>query len=98
MPKLIRDKIPQIIEEDEGREAPVHIAEDDGEYFMRLKEKLVEEVGEFLKDPNPEEMADILEVLDAISALLKIDPETVLDVKENKVMEKGRFEKRVIIE
>jgi len=98
MPKLVRDNIPQIIEADEGREPKIRIAEDDQDYFERLREKLVEEVGEFLKEPNAEEMADILEVLDAFAEFLEIDPEVVLDIKENKVVEKGRFAKRIILE
>lgn len=56
--KLIRDKIPEIIAA-QGEQAITHVATPE-EYAMKLKEKLGEEVAEYLKDGNAEELADIL--------------------------------------
>lgn len=62
--KLVRDRIPEIIEQS-GKKAVTRIA-GDGEYRQYLREKLQEEVGEFMENGNPEELADILEVVFAL--------------------------------
>jgi predicted house-cleaning noncanonical NTP pyrophosphatase (MazG superfamily) len=59
--KLVRDKIPNIIEEND--EKPVYYVADDEEYRRRLNEKLKEEVDEYLESEDTEEIADILEVV-----------------------------------
>jgi predicted house-cleaning noncanonical NTP pyrophosphatase (MazG superfamily) len=96
MPKLIRDKIPELVEE-RGEDISVHLA-DEEEFVQALREKLVEEVGEFLQNPSPEEMADILEVMDAMCVLYDIDPVEVQDVKDYKFIERGGFEKKLILD
>ena len=68
------------------------------EYWQKLKEKLQEEVDEFLKDGNPEEIADILEVIDAICNYQKINKQELRAIKDKKAEERGRFEKRIILE
>lgn len=50
--KLIRDKIPEIIAA-KGGQAVTHVATDE-EYQAKLREKLTEEVQEYMKDLNPE--------------------------------------------
>ena len=69
--KLVRDKIPEMIGKS-GKKAVIYIA-DDKEYLEKLYEKLLEEIGEFKENPSPEELADILEVCDAIREYFKID-------------------------
>ena len=69
--KLVRDKIPEIIK-NHGKIPFTHIA-DNKEYWQKLKEKLKEEVDEFLKDGSEEELADILEVIYAICNLKNIN-------------------------
>ena len=64
--KLVRDDIPDIIEST-GKKCKYHTA-DPEEYYEKLKEKLLEEVQEFLLTPNVEELADIEEVIYSISA------------------------------
>lgn len=94
--KLVRDKIPEYIVS-KGEKAVMHIA-DDAEYWQKLKEKLQEEVGEFLIDESAGEIADILEVIDAICEYKKIDSLELARVKEKKTVEKGKFEKRIILD
>ncbi len=94
--KLVRDKIPEYIRSKGGK--PItHIA-DDEEYWQKLKEKLLEEIEEFKKDENSEEFADILEVIDAIADYENFSIEEVQKIKEKKAEERGRFQKRIILD
>ena len=56
--KLVRDKIPELIESD-GRKCVTHILSEK-EYIAALETKLDEEVEEYQVDKNLEEMADVL--------------------------------------
>jgi len=94
--KLVRDKIPEFIKS-KGGSAITHIA-DDAEYWRKLKEKLQEEVDEFVEAENIEEMADILEVIDAIFNYKKFDNQELEKVKEAKANERGRFNDKIILE
>jgi predicted house-cleaning noncanonical NTP pyrophosphatase (MazG superfamily) len=95
--KLVRDKIPEIITKRGG--VPVtRIAADDKEYWSKLKEKLAEEVEEFAQTEGWEEMADILEVMDAILDHMKIDKAKVMEIKAKKLEERGGFKDRIILE
>lgn len=94
--KLVRDNIPEHIKS--KGDAPVTHTADDAEYWQKLKEKLQEEVDEFQKAENVEELADILEVLDAICEYTQYDKDELVRIKEKKAEEKGRFEKRIILD
>lgn len=94
--KLVRDKIPEHIKS-KGVIPITHIA-DDKEYWQKLKEKLQEEVNEFLEAESPEEMADILEVLDAISNYKNFDKSEVEKIKEKKAQERGKFKDKIILD
>lgn len=96
MPKLIRDKIPDLVQ-DAREQIAFHYASDE-EYNKALREKLVEEVGEFLQNPSPEEMADILEVLDALCIMYDMDPAMIQDAKDKKFLERGGFDQKIILE
>lgn len=61
--KLVRDLIPDIIEES-GNECRTRILSDD-EYLKMLDLKLDEELAEYHKDQNIEELADLLELIRA---------------------------------
>lgn len=94
--KLVRDRLPEIIKK-EGNTSIIHIA-DDEEYWQRLKEKLKEETEEFLKDSNEEELADILEVIDAICEFKKISKRELKVFKKEKAKRRGGFRKRIILD
>lgn len=71
---------------------------DEEEYMVRLETKLKEEVDEFLKDKTVEELADILEVVYAISKTLGVSGEELEKIRKKKADERGGFEKRIILE
>lgn len=93
--KLVRDRIPQIIQS-KGLEPIVHSADTD-EYATRLRGKLSEEVAEFLaSDSDPEELADILEVLYALAEQVGIDRQQLEKLRAAKAEERGAFADRII--
>ncbi|MDP3014970.1 MAG: nucleoside triphosphate pyrophosphohydrolase [bacterium] len=94
--KLVRDKIPEIIK-NKGEECKIHIA-DNEEYWQKLKEKLQEEIDEFMKAENIEELADISEVMDAIYSHKRFDKKKIETAKKKKIKERGGFKKRIILE
>ena len=94
--KLIRDKIPEIIES-KKESAKIHIA-GDREYSEKLAEKLQEEVSEFSASKDSEELLDVLEVVYAIAKLNGIDEKTLNLKRKKKAEEKGKFDKRIILD
>jgi predicted house-cleaning noncanonical NTP pyrophosphatase (MazG superfamily)/uncharacterized protein YqfB (UPF0267 family) len=94
--KLVRDKIPDIIRS-KGEFPSLHIAAKP-EYWEKLKEKLSEEVEEFKSDESLGELADILEVLDAIIYYKKFSVEEMRKAKEKKAEERGTFRGRIILD
>jgi predicted house-cleaning noncanonical NTP pyrophosphatase (MazG superfamily) len=93
--KLVRDKIPQIIRAT-GLEPIIRVAEAE-EYHGRLRAKLREEVEEFLaSDDDPEELADILEVLYTLAEHGGTDRRQLERLRAAKVEERGGFAGRII--
>ena len=88
--KLVRDEIPNILTE-KGKDFVSRPAKDKEEYQIRLMEKLQEEVGEFLETPCAEEIADIHEVLDALAHSIGSNIAEVMNIKEKKAADRGRF-------
>jgi predicted house-cleaning noncanonical NTP pyrophosphatase (MazG superfamily) len=93
--KLVRDKIPQIIR-GKGLEPVIYVA-DAHEYAARLRDKLSEEVAEFIaSDSEPEELADVLEVVYALAGLAGTDPQQLEKLRAAKADERGGFADRII--
>lgn len=91
--KLVRDKIPEILDE-KGVSYEKKIASPE-EYKAELIKKLIEEIGEFSEDGNPEELADIIEVVEALKQLPEY--KNVENLRRKKCEERGGFEKRIIL-
>jgi predicted house-cleaning noncanonical NTP pyrophosphatase (MazG superfamily) len=91
--KLVRDKIPEILDA-KGIPYEKHTA-DPEEYKAELVKKLGEEVQEFSEALSAEELADVLEVVEALKKL----PEyaTVEEVRLKKRADRGGFEERIIL-
>lgn len=100
--KLVRDKIPEIIDA-KGSKARVHKANEQ-EFIRELLKKLVEEASEleaeFIKSGEIDimELADIDEVLDNIKAISGHTFEKVKAAKDLKRVNRGGFENRIILE
>jgi len=93
--KLVRDKIPQIIRS-KGLQPITYVADVD-EYGVRLRDKLAEEVDEFIaSDDDPEELADILEVLYALAEHAGTSPQQLERLRAAKAEERGAFTGRII--
>ena len=95
--KLVRDNIPNILQE-KGKGYVGKTAENKEEFLVKLKEKLQEEVSEFLENPSAEEIADIQEVLDALAFSVGSDAAKVANIKEEKAASRGRFYTGYILE
>lgn len=93
---MVRDRIPDIIKAKGG----TYVAREAGseEFLTKLKEKLREEVEEFIASESQEEMADIYEVIDALMVEKNMDEAAVIAAQKRKREEKGGFEKRIILE
>lgn len=94
--KLVRDKIPEIIKAD-GKECKTHILSND-EYIAVLEAKLNEEVVEYQADKNLEEMADVLEVLQAICIARGYSLEELEALRAKKARERGGFADKIFLE
>ena len=96
MQKLVRDLIPQIITK-EGRVPVTRIMELE-EYKKKLVTKLIEEAHEFQEDQNIEELADIIEVFEAILKAYGFTREELQIVRAKKKLERGAFDKMIFLE
>ena len=93
MGKLVRDKIPEIIKND-GKTPIIEILSNE-DYLNELDKKLNEEVAEYQADKSIEEMADVMEVLFAISEARGYSVEELMKVRNSKREKRGGFEKKI---
>ena len=94
--KLVRDSIPDIIQE--KGETPVFRTLDDGEFARCLEEKLREEVEEFLAEKSLGELGDILEVLEELAHSLVWTDREIRQAKDEKAQRNGVFRERLFLE
>ena len=93
--KLVRDRIPEIIEES-GRKCVCSVLSD-GDYLEMLDEKLDEELAEYRESKSMEELADLLEVMRAVAAARGSSIEEVENIRREKAEKRGGFEKRILL-
>ncbi len=93
--KLVRDRIPEIIER-AGKKPTIRIAEEE-EYRVLLQQKLIEEVNEYLETNNPEELADILEVVSALGITCGLSMDQIIRIARGKRESRGGFEQRIVL-
>lgn len=93
--KLVRDNIPDICRKN-GQVPKISILDEES-YGRELKKKLVEEVNEFLESGDTEELADIAEVIDALSEYGGASFEKVIEMKNKKAKTNGKFENRIFL-
>lgn len=93
--KLVRDKIPEIIEASK-KTCKIEVVSGDTKYKY-LENKLREEVKEFIEDKNLEELADIMEVLYALADHLGYKEENLINKRKEKFNERGGFSKGIIL-
>lgn len=93
--KLIRDKIPEIIEQSGKR--PIIEQLDPEAYKKCLNAKLNEELQEYLDSDKDEELADLVEVVYAILKFKGVNINTFEDLRMKKAEERGAFDKRLFL-
>lgn len=93
--KLVRDRIPEIIESS-GKTCTTEVLSPE-EYLRMLDVKLDEELAEYHKDQNVEELADLLEVIHAAAIARGYTLEDLERVRAEKAAKRGGFEKRILL-
>ena len=97
--KLVRDKIPNIIEE--KGETPVIKVLNENDYKKELEKKLYEEYKEVIEatgDDRLEELADMLEVIRALAKLENKDLNDIIEIALIKNEKRGAFEAKIFLE
>lgn len=97
--KLVRDKIPEIIEKN-GEKAITKIL-DNNEYWNSLLEKVKEELYEIETaenlDETKKELADLIEVVRAMAENKGFSLSEIIDEADEKVVKRGGFSDRTFL-
>ena len=97
--KLVRDNIPDIIEQ--NGEKPVIEFLNNNDYKKELLNKLKEECNEVISAENQEELlnelADVYEVLNALAHIQNKSMGDVVKIAEQKKLKRGGFEKKIYL-
>jgi len=93
--KLVRDRIPEIITSS-GKTCTTRILRSD-EYQKMLDKKLQEELGEYLESSSVEELADLLEVLEAAAKARGCSVEELHRIRDEKRIARGGFNNRIFL-
>ncbi|QQZ07674.1 nucleoside triphosphate pyrophosphohydrolase [Heyndrickxia vini] len=97
--KLVRDHIPEIIE-NTGKQCSTRVLAHN-EYFKELKKKSLEELEEYMNaefnEEAIEELADLLEVIHALSKYHGATIEQVEEIRLQKAKERGGFSEKIFL-
>ena len=93
--KLVRDRIPEIIEAD-GKTCICETLSDD-DYITLLDQKLNEELLEYQESKSLEELADLLEVMQAVVKARGWTLEELEKVRAAKAAKRGGFGKKILL-
>ncbi len=93
--KLVRDRIPEIIEAS-GNCCKIQVLEDEA-YLRMIDAKLDEELAEYHKDQNLEELADLLEVIYAAAEARGYSVDQLEKARAEKAEKRGRFQKKLLL-
>tara|TARA_Y100001954_G_scaffold233450_1_gene286740 strand:- start:179 stop:496 length:318 start_codon:yes stop_codon:yes gene_type:complete len=94
--KLVRDKIPQRIEQ--SGKSSKHTAITGHDLELALVAKLAEEGQEFLESREPEELADLLEVVHGLIEARGVEYDLVEQFRIEKKEQRGGFSKGIFLE
>ena len=93
--KLVRDRIPEIIEAS-GRTCITEVLPEDA-YIQALDAKLSEELAEYQQSKSLEELADLLEVMGAVVKARGYTWDELTRVRKEKRAQRGAFEQRIFL-
>lgn len=93
--KLVRDRIPEIIESS-GKSCTTETLSSK-DYLRMIDAKLDEELAEYHKDQNIEELADLMEVIRAAAIARGYTIDDLERVRAEKAAKRGGFEKRILL-
>ncbi len=93
--KLVRDRIPEIIRS-KGGTCETRILSDE-EYVQKLDQKLGEELAEYLASHDPEELADLLEVMFACATTQGLCPADLEAIRAKKAEQRGGFGDKILL-
>ena len=93
--KLVRDRIPEMIEAS-GKACTVEVLPEDA-YIQALDAKLNEELAEYQQSKSLEELADLLEVMDAVVKVRGCTWDELTRVREEKRAQRGGFDHRLFL-
>lgn len=94
--KLVRDRIPAIIESN-GENCKYRVLGEQ-EYLHELNKKLAEEMQEYILSGDVEELADLEEVLRAILKVKQVSYEQFEDIRKKKAKNRGAFDRKIYLE
>ena len=94
-PKLVRDRIPEIIEKD-GKSCICETLSQK-QYIAMLDAKLNEELAEYQESKSLEELADLLEVMGAVVKARGYTWDQLTAIRKKKLEDRGGFEKRILL-
>lgn len=94
--KLVRDRIPEIIEAS-GRKCITQVLPNDA-YIQALDAKLNEELAEYQQSKSLEELADLLEVMGAVVKARGFTWDDLTRVRKEKRACRGAFDQRIFLQ